>query len=266
MRVKRSRLALAVIFVGLSTLVWPAASPAETFLAECSGGAGAVAPSAWSSGCLGGSANFDSLSWSGWGAEEAVASGQARPNDCDPDCARGTIYSYPARFVAKGLSPCLAEPGNTQYTSLETVVEYPAGNPFNVTPGPHISVWPVDAANCTALVATFEQGTGIVLVERPKSLEARRNIRAPSFSGRDGWVIRKWLSFGGPRAVAEATYWWHTPDGSNFRHYRARLVLDRLGRCGSLHIYTRISGRFLGHKPPRLGRVVRKAPWHYEYC
>ena len=244
----------------------PASSSATTYLAQCSFGEGTEAPSAWSSGCLGGSANFDSLSWSGWGAEGAVGNGQARPNDCEPDCARGTIYSYPVRMVAKGLRPCVAEPGNSQYTSLETVINFPAGNPFGEAAGPHASTWRVDAANCTAEVPIFEQGVGVVLDRRPRYLEARRNIRPGSISGRDVWVIHKWLSFGGPRAVGKATYWWHTPDGSSFRHYRVRLVLDRLASCGSLHIYTRISGSFLRRRPPRMNRIVRKAPWRYEYC
>lgn len=262
----RARWVVALLAAIVAWACAVASAGAQTYLAECSGGKGQVAPAGWSSGCVGASANFDSLVWSGWGAENAQATGQARPNDCDPDCARGTVYSYPARLIASGLRPCPAQPGSSQYSRLETQTLYPADNPFEQPPGWGGVVWEVDAADCTAWVPVLEQGVGIVLDRRPEYLEARRNIRPGSLSGRDVWTVRRWLSFGGPRAVAKATYWWHTPDGSGFRRFPVRLVLDRLGRCGDLYVYTRISGRFLRRKPPKMSRTVRKAPWRYEYC
>jgi len=149
---------------------------------------------------------------------------------------------------------------------LKTEVEFPPENELGQPPGWQASTWKVEAANCTALVAVFQQGIGVILERRPKVLEANRNINFPAFSGRDTWVIGKWLRFGGPRAVAKATYWWHTPDGSSFRHYKSRLVLSHLGSCGPLHIYTRITGHFIGRKPPGMPRVIGKAPVPAETC
>jgi hypothetical protein len=259
-------LALAAFLVSFSIFAGAFARPAtaDTYIAQCSILSGTVAPSEWSSGCLGGSANFDQISWSNWGAEGASGSGVALPNDCDPNCAEGTVYRYPARFIALGPKRCLAEPGNEQYVRLKTEVEFPADNPFEQPAGWSSTVWKLDASNCTAEIAVFEQGVGVILERRPKVIDARRNIHGAGLAGLDTWVIGKWLRFGGPRAVASATYWWHTPDGSSFRRYRSKLVLDRLGRCGSEHVYTRISGRFLGPKPPGMGRRVSKAAYKAE--
>ena len=37
------------------------------------------------------------LRWDRWGAREAVGRGDDWHNDCNPDCADGTFYGYPAR-------------------------------------------------------------------------------------------------------------------------------------------------------------------------
>jgi hypothetical protein len=39
---------------------------------------------------------FRSLRWSSWGLDHARASGLMRLNDCNPDCAEGTIHHYAA--------------------------------------------------------------------------------------------------------------------------------------------------------------------------
>jgi hypothetical protein len=243
-----------------------ASSQPQAYIGQCSSGTGTVAPTTWSSGCLAGSANFDDLTWSGWGAEGATATGTTIVTDCDPNCLDGRHAEYPARLTALRLRPCKAEPGNSQYLELKTEVEFPPGNGLGQPPGWQASTWKVEAANCTALIAVPEQGVGVILERRPKVLEASRNVNFPAFSGSDTWVISKWLRFGGPRAVAKATYWWHTPDGSSFRHYKSRVVLSHLASCGQLHIYTRITGHFIGRKPPGIPRTIGKAPLPAETC
>jgi hypothetical protein len=243
-----------------------ASSEPQAYIAQCSTGTGTVAPKMWSSGCVGSSANFDDLTWSNWGVEGAAATGISIVTNCDPNCAEGDHVEYPARLTAMRLRPCKAEPGNSQYLELKTEIEYPPGNDFGQVPGWQSSTWKVEAANCTALIAVAEQGVGVILERRPKSLEASRNVEFPAFSGSDAWVISKWLKFGGPRAVAKAVYWWHTPDGSNFRRYESRVVLSHLASCGQLHIYTRITGHFIGRKPPGMPRTIGKAPLAAETC
>jgi hypothetical protein len=257
---------VAATRVEVSNPAASASSGPETYIAQCSTGTGSVAPTTWSSGCLAGSANFDNLTWSNWGVEGASATGTALVTDCDPNCLGGNHAEYPARLTALRIHTCKAEPGNSQYLELKTEVEYPPGNGLGQAPGWQTSTWKVEAANCTALIAVPEQGVGVILERRPKVLDASRNVNFPAFSGRDTWVISKWLRFGGPRAVAKATYWWHTPDGSNFGHYKSRVVLSRLGSCGQLHIYTRITGHFVGRKPPGMPRTIVKAPVPAETC
>jgi hypothetical protein len=249
----------------LSTTVSAAPAAASgTYLAACSFSTPEMAPGEWSPGCVGASPLYVNLAWSGWGTERSEASGEALLNDCDPGCATGTTYRYPAQLSAYRPRPCPARPGDSQYTRVESRELLPAGNPLGLDPGWSSSVWKVDASACTALLPTFEQGTGVVLDKRPRVVDASRNIRPGSISGLDSWVIRKWLSFGGPRAVASAVYWWHTPDGSNFRRFAARVVLGGVQHCGTLYAYTRISGRFLGRKPSGLPRTIHKAPYFYD--
>jgi hypothetical protein len=250
--------ALAPVALGSST--------SATYVGQCSTGTGTVAPKMWSSGCVGSSATFDDLTWSNWGTEGATATGTSVVTNCEPNCAEGDHVEYPARLTALRRRACKAEPGNSQYLELKTEVEFPPGNELGETPGWQATTWKVEAANCTALIAVAEQGVGVILERRPKSLEASRNVEFPAFSGSDAWVISKWLRFGGPRAVAKAVYWWHTPDGSNFRHYKSRVVLSHLASCGQLHIYTRITGHFIGRKPPRMPRTIGKAPLAAETC
>ena len=106
-------------------------------------------------------------------------------------------------------------------------------------------------------VATFEQGVGVALRVRPTRLDARRNIRPGSLSGLDGWSVDRWASWRSKRAYATAIYGWNTPDGRNVRRFRSRLILDRVKNCGPHRIYTRITGRFLGSRPPGMPTVLR---------
>jgi hypothetical protein len=243
-----------------------ASSLSRTYIGQCSTGTGDVAPKMWSSGCVAGSADFDGLTWSNWGAEGATATGTSLVTDCDPNCIEGNHAEYPARLTALRMRACKAEPGNSQYLGLKTEVEFPVGNDLGEAPGWQTTTWKVEAANCTADIAVPEQGVGVILERRPKILIASRNVDFPALTGSDAWVIDKWIKFGGPRAVAEAVYVWHTPDGSNFRRYKSRVVLSRLASCGQLHIYKRISGRFIGPKPAGMPRTIGKASVPAETC
>lgn len=118
------------------------------------------------------------------------------------------------------------------------------------------------AASPEARLPVFEQGTGVVLAERPSHVDARRNVRPGSISGLDGWSVR-WRRWGGRRATGRARYYWNSPDGSDVRTYPSRLSLERRRTCGRFMVYTRIRGTFTGETPPGMRRTVKLKAYPY---
>jgi hypothetical protein len=241
-----------------------ASAQPQSGLAACSRLQIDVEPQLWSPGCTSGY-GYQDLHWEGWGSGSAKASGSATLNDCRPTCAEGTSYVYPANLVASGLASCPTQPGRyRQYTRVVASVLYPVNNSLGETAGWHSSTFPVDASDCNASLPVFEQGVGIVLEGEPERIDARRNIYPGSISGLDVWVVHSWRRWSHRRAVGHATYWWHTPDGSDFRHYRSRLILSGLRRCGTTYVYSRIRGIFVGAQPPGLGSSIAEKAYRTE--
>jgi len=90
---------------------------------------GKVEPVQWSSGCLGGSVNLDQLRWKDWGAPAAVATGIVRYNTCEPDCAGGSVYDYPAELRTESIKQCASPLGPQRYYTRFTItVTFPEGN------------------------------------------------------------------------------------------------------------------------------------------
>jgi hypothetical protein len=121
-----------------ATVAVPAASADEVLLPDCSNLAfgGRAVPVAWSTGCLGGSINLDRLAWQGWGGPEAIATGIDRYNDCEPSCAEGTIYEFPAELRVFAPKRCASRLGaKLYYTRYSIVIEFPDGNEVGQPPG-----------------------------------------------------------------------------------------------------------------------------------
>ncbi len=131
--------------LALAALVLPAfvakpkAATGEVLLPDCGSVyyGGKAAPVAWSSGCLGGSANLDQLSWQGWGAPLATATGIIHHNDCSPSCARGSIFDYPVELRIEQIKRCASPLGpQSYYTQFSLIVTYPPENEAGQAPGP----------------------------------------------------------------------------------------------------------------------------------
>jgi len=45
------------------------------------------------------------ITWSGWGTTTAQGTGTLRVDNCDPNCAAGTLSNYPATITVSGLTP-----------------------------------------------------------------------------------------------------------------------------------------------------------------
>jgi hypothetical protein len=234
----------------------------STGLAACSVMTLKVMPGFWSPGCTSGY-GYLHLSWKGWGTKDALANGQVTLDDCNPSCAEGTTSVFPARLLAFHPKPCPPQPGIRQYMRVRASTLLPAGTTFGEAGWQH-RTFMLNSSNCQVSLPVFEQGTGIVLEREPRSVDARRNIYPGSISGLDRWAVGRWRHWDHQRATGAATYWWHTPDGSNFRRFPSRLMLSGMRRCGGTYIYTRIRGVFLGAHPPHMGNVVSLRAYRAE--
>jgi hypothetical protein len=131
-------LLVIVICACLAAAAHAPAGADEILLPDCSNTAygGRVAPVVYSSGCVGASVNIDGLAWQSWGGPTATATGTLRYNDCEPDCARGTIYDYPAELTAGELKRCASSLGpRLYYTHTSVVVDFPPENAAEQPPG-----------------------------------------------------------------------------------------------------------------------------------
>lgn len=117
-----------------------AAAPADDVLApDCGnlGYGGSVAPTGWSSGCVGASVNLRDLTWTGWGGAEATATGSIAYNDCEPSCADGFVALYPAALRLDRIRRCASSLGFRRfYTRATEVATFPPGNAHGLPAGP----------------------------------------------------------------------------------------------------------------------------------
>lgn len=67
---------------------------------------------------------FDQLEWTNWGEAEARAEGRYEEKICDPNCAAGSVISYPVFVTVEDLEP---QDGASFYRSL--TVEFPGMRP-----------------------------------------------------------------------------------------------------------------------------------------
>lgn len=109
---------------------------------------GEVQPNEWSAGSVGASFRTGPLSWTNYGEPTAVAIGSALLNDCDPDCAGGTVFEYPTSLTFQRIMRCASPYGFAlYYTQTTIVVTYPEDNPFEEPEGPS-EPWVLDVDDC----------------------------------------------------------------------------------------------------------------------
>jgi hypothetical protein len=126
-----SLLAVLVVAAGLLTLLsygQATAASSATMLLSCSSKYGAQ-PSTYVLSCADFNSKFTDLHWTSWGSTTAYATGEARWNDCTPNCASGHWKSETVTVWAWELK-------NGHYTRLgssdpslltsETLTPYPA--------------------------------------------------------------------------------------------------------------------------------------------
>ena len=70
------------------------------------------------------------MTWTSWNSEVAVGHGTWGYDDCNPDCASGTVTDYPATIT-------FSEPSFGRFTVLTEVTTGPHGFTFSLPmPGP----------------------------------------------------------------------------------------------------------------------------------
>jgi hypothetical protein len=128
--------------IAISALLpWVVALPAATadaatYLPNCGNSyyGGRVAPRYWDSGCTG-NREIIRARWSRWGRRAATAESSTAVNDCDPDCARGTVQVYPSRARAYRLRRCQTRGGQRRrfYTRVRLTVFIDGQSPYRNT-------------------------------------------------------------------------------------------------------------------------------------
>lgn len=125
-----------LVFLAVSASAAPAAKTPVPLLPACSVLDLEYQPTRWSPGCTGGSPLLGDLRWSGWGTATATAQGNVALNDCEPSCAEGTSYTYPAQMTVYRVKRCRkAGRSHLQYTRVALSWLYPEDNPFDQPPG-----------------------------------------------------------------------------------------------------------------------------------
>jgi len=71
---------------------------------------------------------LDQLTWTDWGAAQAHATGVYMEKDCDPNCADGTVISYPIEVEADSTSQ---QDAATVYGAI--TLRFPGAKPDWVT-------------------------------------------------------------------------------------------------------------------------------------
>ena len=72
-----------------------------------------------------GTAFVADISWTGWGLAGATGSGTLKLDNCDPNCAQGSLTDYTATIVLSDLTPY----GSGKQAYAEMNVDAP-GSPF----------------------------------------------------------------------------------------------------------------------------------------
>jgi hypothetical protein len=134
----RAAFALAVL-LAFGALV-PASGSASVRLPDCGSSSfgGRVAPRKWDYGCT---EVWDLIRthWHHWGHGPATGRGRHQLDDCNPNCAEGTVKSYPARARAFRIRWCYNAHGLLRrfYTRVRISYSVPAHNPFGLRRGRH---------------------------------------------------------------------------------------------------------------------------------
>ena len=126
-------LALGATAAATVPSAWSAAHPAHaktgasrTVVFTCARQA-QVRPQSFVLTCADGNSAVAGLSWSAWTPSQAKASGKEQENTCTPDCAQGTIRSYPARVMLSRAKPVPHHPGEKYFTRM--TIHYPGARP-----------------------------------------------------------------------------------------------------------------------------------------
>ena len=77
--------------------------------------------------CADANYELDRLRWRGWGRAAAAASGTARANDCNPNCASGHFQAYPVLVTASKLTAC-----GKAHVYERLTLTYPGGRPKGI--------------------------------------------------------------------------------------------------------------------------------------
>lgn len=113
----------AAPMVALADDASASAEASPTYLLTCSDEA-ASEPVTYQLLCGLGLDAFDGLEWTDWGSDEAHAEGRYEEKICDPNCAAGSIISYPVYVTAEDVE---AQDGASFYRTL--TVEFPGMRP-----------------------------------------------------------------------------------------------------------------------------------------
>lgn len=192
-------------------------------------------PSTWSPGCVGGSPLLRNVAWQGWGAPTATATGEALLNDCEPSCAEGTGYEYPAQMASWRVRTCHKSGRvHREYTRVLLRWEYPEDNPFGADPG--WSEWKLHVASNDC---------------RRKGEPFHRN---PAQAGE--------IAVTAVNLTLARTDWDTYSEGSVTRATRCRRVGGKFFTC---HVFARASdldGFSWWRGKMRIGIGKRRASWH----
>jgi hypothetical protein len=128
-----------VLLVALLMLAVPASASAKTYLGGCSPNAHAkYKPKRILFSCGSGGIRIKGAKWSSWRARRARGRGRARVNDCNPNCAQGTIRTYRVRLRLSKAVTCQIGP-RRQFTLVTLIFRNrrPSGFPKSLR-GPRV--------------------------------------------------------------------------------------------------------------------------------
>lgn len=195
---------LPLVLLGLAFAALPATASGTVLLPSCSNVlyGGQQAPTDWSSGCLGGSANLGQLSWQGWETPAATATGVIHYNDCEPSCAEGTIFDYPAELRVEQIKRCASPLGpQAYYTVFTLTIDFPPENAADQPAGRSTPVTFSSACPTPGyLVKTRSKGATFGAFEESGEYDGDRldsYFGPPSKRKRDGYLCTKhWRAIG----------------------------------------------------------------------
>ena len=129
----------------------PAAAPSRAtatsrppVIVTCQGGS-QIRPSTYVIACADGNNGLEHLHWQTWGST-ADATGTEFLNDCNPNCAEGTFYYFPATAVLWRPEPQPGHPGRLYFSRMTTIFT-----------GQHCLPWPPSGQrHCLPLTFTYD--------------------------------------------------------------------------------------------------------------